>query len=153
MCPLSFETTSNALTNWFMAPLLANMGSDGTVSPSHFSLSGPGTHRSGAQRTSVRAQPVSNFLRSSVNPASDRSKGLHDRCSPAQRNARNNPCPLASLTEGAALESTGQLDFKSISTEPGYPVAFGLGILAASAVTSVYFNPAPVLKSTTRSSA
>lgn len=71
----------------------------------------------------------------------------------SSENARNNPCPLESLTEGAALESTGQLEFKSISTEPGYPIAFGLGILAASAVTSVYFNPAPVLKSTTRSSA
>ena len=68
----------------------------------------------------------------------------------SSENARNNPYPLRSLTEGAALQSTSQLEFKSISTEPGYPVAFGLGILAASAVTSVYFNPAPVLKSTTR---
>src|SRR6516162_4531873 len=102
MCPLSFETTSNALTNWFMAPLLANTGSDGTVSPSHFSLSGP--HRSGAQRTSVRAQPVSNFPRSSVNPARDRSKRLHGAADQSP-NARDNPCPLASLTEDAALES------------------------------------------------
>src|SRR6516162_2902778 len=150
MCPLSFETTSNALTNWFMAPLLANMGSDGTVSPSHFSLSGPIDPALNEPQFAPSQFPI---FRVPVSTPSRPQQEATRRSSPAPRTLEIIPALSNHSPKARHLKSTGQLEFKSISTEPGYPIAFGLAILAASAVTSVYFNPAPVLKSTTRSSA